>query len=234
MKSTISTSSLPRIDRAGQFPLLNPLIEFTYRNPTCALHLYDYPGLIRIGAKEYQFSPGDISCIQSGTVYSYATESPGKHWCIHYYDDLGPEAKHVEIPCYFQLGINSHYFLEQIRHITRLHYSYKRTEESNTIELEANFRLKALLLSLYNFSRAKPTSRRSPKNFSWDQLITWIDENIDQSLSLSTIAQIANVAPGTLSKYFKNHLQNDPESVPAASTNRQGKIFTRHNDAHHL
>ena len=42
---------------AGQYPLLNPVHDFTYRNPTNALHLYDYHARIRIGSGEARDTP---------------------------------------------------------------------------------------------------------------------------------------------------------------------------------
>ena len=53
MAVTISACELPTIDRVGLFPLLNPVFDFTYRNPTNAVHLYDYHGRVRVNSEEY-------------------------------------------------------------------------------------------------------------------------------------------------------------------------------------
>ena len=73
MPLSFETTGLPQIDRIGEFPLLNPVLEFTYRNPTNVLHLYDYNGRIRINSREYQFRPGDLTCIERGSVYGYSS-----------------------------------------------------------------------------------------------------------------------------------------------------------------
>ena len=123
MSLSISTAKLPMIDRAGLFPLLNPVFDFTYRNPTHALHLYDYCGRVRVGSKEYAVSPGDITCIQSGTVYSFFSETPGKHWCIHFYDSPDNEQEGMVLSGHFRLGVGSIFYREQIQHISRLFIS---------------------------------------------------------------------------------------------------------------
>jgi len=200
MSVTISTSELPVIDRVGIFPLLNPTFDFTYRNPTCALHLYDYHGSVRIGSNEYVICPGDITCIQSGSVYSIASESPGKHWCIHYYDTPVEGGSSISLPSHFRLGVNSLFYREQIQHIGRL---FSSSPGGDRVKLEARYRLKALLLALHNFSTGQATGRRSRSNFSWDDLLLWVDENLDRPISISMLAERANLATGTLARKFK-------------------------------
>lgn len=203
MSVTLSSSELPVIDRAGLFPLLNPVFDFTYRNPTHALHLYDYHGRVRVGSKEYAVSPGDITCIQSGTVYSFTSEAPGKHWCIHFYDSPDAGAEGIILPGYFRLGVSSLFYREQIQHISRLCISHEISGKADRGNLEARFRLKALLLALYNLGAGPGTGRRSRTRFSWDALLGWVDENLNLPISVPMLAERANLAPGTLAKKFK-------------------------------
>jgi len=203
MKAKISISGLPEIDRVGLFPLLNPALDFTYRNPTNAIHIYDYDGRVRVNSKEYVISPGDITCIQSGSVYSIASDEPGKHWCIHYYDTPLPGNDSIELPGHLRLGVNSVFYREQLQLISRLWSSHSSHPNADLVKLEARFRLKALLLSLHNLPLSQSTSRRSRSNFSWDTLLGWVDDNLDQPISASLLAERANLSPGTLSKKFK-------------------------------
>ena len=201
---TISSFELPTIDRIGLFPLLNPVFDFTYRNPTNALHLYDYHAFVRIGSKEYAISPGDITCIQSGTVYSISSEAPGKHWCIHYYDQPVKSTDSIELPGYYHLGINSLFYREQIQHISRLFSSHRNREIGNPTIMEARFRLKALLLALHNQTAGHASGRRSRSNFSWENILGWVDDNLDLPISPSLLAERANLAPCTFVQKFKN------------------------------
>ena len=201
MSITTNIEGLPVVDRAGFFQLLNPVFEFTYRNPTNVIHLYDYHGRVRIGSKEYTFSPGDITCIQSGSVYSFSTEAPGKHWCIHYTEIPTEGLGALKLPSHLQLGVNSLFYREQLQLISRLFNSQQGGD--NPIQLEARYRLKALLLALHNLSVSRSSGKRSRSNFSWDNLLEWIDAHLDQPLTVPLIAERANLAPGTLTKKFK-------------------------------
>lgn len=204
MSVTISASGLPVIDRAGHFPLLNPVFDFTYRNPTNALHLYEYPARIRIHSKELTVRPGDITCIQSGTVYSIASETPGKHWCIHYHDIVEHGGHSLTLPGHLHLGVNSLFYREQIQHIIRLHGSPESPGVDNApLQLEARFRLKALLLALHNRTLTGPAGKRSRGDFSWDYLLGWVDENLDQPISIPMLAERAKRSPGTIARKFK-------------------------------
>ena len=201
MSITTHIEGLPVVDRAGFFQLLNPVFEFTYRNPTNVIHLYDYHGRVRIGSKEYTFSPGDITCIQSGSVYSFSTEAPRKHWCIHYTEIPTEGLGTLKLPSHLQLGANSLFYREQLQLISRLFNSHQSGD--NPIQLEARYRLKALLLALHNLSVSRSSGKRSRSNFSWDNLLEWIDAPLDQPLTVPLIAERANLAPGTLTKKFK-------------------------------
>ena len=203
MKMKISRTGLPVINRAGQYPLQNPVFDFSYRNPTNALHLYDYDGRIRIGTNELIIHPGDITSIQAGTVYSVASNNPGKHWCIHYNDISETGEETIALPTHLHLGTNSLFYLEQIRLISRLFGNQPDRSENDPIILEARFRLKALLLALHNLGSNQPRGRRSKTLFSWNDLLEWVDENLDQSISVSMLAERANVSSPTLAKKFK-------------------------------
>jgi AraC-like DNA-binding protein len=204
MSVTISASGLPVIDRAGHFPLLNPVYDFTYRNPTNALHLYEYPARIRIHSKELVIRPGDITCIQRGTVYSIASEAPGKHWCIHYHDTAEQGRPSLTLPGHLHLGVNSLFYREQILHISRLHGSPELADgDSAPFQLEARFRLKALLLALHNRTLTGPAGKRSRGDLSWDYLLGWVDENLDQPISIPMLAERAKRSPGTIARKFK-------------------------------
>lgn len=201
MSITSHLEGLPAIDRAGLFQLFNPVFEFTYRNPTNVIHLYDYHGCVRIGSKEHAFSPGDITCIHSGSVYSFSTETPGKHWCIHYDETHSEDSRNLHLPSHLRLGANSLFYREQLQLISRLFNSHQSGDGS--IQQEARYRLKALLLALHNLSVSRPSGKRSRSNFSWDSLLEWIDDNLEQSLSVAQLAERANCAPGTLAQKFK-------------------------------
>lgn len=199
----VSTISLPMIDRSGRFPLLNPVFDFTYRNPTHALHLYDYHARVRVNSREYTIGPGDLTCIQRGSVYSIASEEPGKHWCIHFHDDPAPGELTVELPGHLRLGVNSLFYREQIQHISRLFGRHGAGTGSELAKIEARFRLKALLLALHSLAVGRQGRRQRSDNFSWEELLEWVEENLNRPISMSDLAERANLAPGTVARRFK-------------------------------
>lgn len=202
----ISALNLPEIDRAGIFPLLNPVFDFAYRNPTNALHLYEYHGRIRMGDQEYEIQPGDITCIQAGTVYSMASEQPGKHWCIHYHDRPMDGEETILLPVHLRTGTGSLYFREQFQMVSRLFNARILGHPSaRLLDLQARFRLKALLLSIPEMTMRPPArTGQGRQNFSWNQLLEWVDDHLAHPLSLGQIAERANISPGTLSRKFRD------------------------------
>lgn len=203
MTVTLSLLGVPTIDRAGLFPLMNPVFDFTYRNPTNAIHLYDYYCRVRVDSQEYVVSPGDITCIQNGSVYSLSAEEPGKHWCVHYYDTPSTDSESFEVPVYIGLGANSHFYREQLQLISQLSRSHGVNDDTNVAGLEARFRLKSLLLSLCSLANGQRHGRRSSNNFSWERVLEWIDDNLSESISSSMLAEQVNLASGTFARKFR-------------------------------
>lgn len=206
MSLKINSQGIPVIDRAGHYDLLNPVFDFSYRNPTNAIHLFEYEGHIRIGSRKYKLRPGDMTCIPHGTVYAMQSDAIGKHWCIHYHEGPMEQADQLELPFHLHLGANSIFYREQMQLISHL-FNSRQKGKSHPRQMEARFRLKAMLLALHSLRRNPPNSRRSRSNFSWQHLLQWIDENLRQPLSITDVAEHVNLAPGTIARKFKQEHQ---------------------------
>lgn len=203
-KTRISLDGLPTIDRAGLFPLLNPVFDFSYRNPTNALHLYEYHGKVRVNSQELSLSPGDVTCIPAGSIYGFSSDRPGNHWCVHFNDNPPAGAGFFEVPLLTREGASSPFFREQIQHIARLCGGPATGAVSEARWMEARFRLKAFLLSLRRTDKTGTTRRRAALTFDWDAIITWLDDNLASPVSMHDVAQQANVSPSTLAKRFRD------------------------------
>ncbi len=195
-------ASLPDINRAGEFPLLNPVFDFTYRGPTNVIHLYDYECRIRINSREYRIRPGDLTCIQGGAVYSIQSEKPGKHWCIHFGETSSGDSSTFELPDVIALGANSLFLREQIRQIASLFNTLGTQSRVKWLHLEARHRLKALLFTLHNL-QGQTGRAQSRKTFDWDQLLVWIDDNLSRLITTADLAREAGVGAPTLAREFK-------------------------------
>jgi len=203
MAVTISLSRLPSIDRIGLFPLVNPVFDFAYQNPTNCLHLYGYSGRIRIGPNEYEFGPGDVTCVESGTVYSLASEKPGEHWCVHYHDSPRPDESSIDLPDYLHLGGRGIFLREQLQQISRLWLRSQSSTQSELLQVEAQHRLKAVLISLENIRSTPKARRRLEPEGVWDDLLQWIDDNLHDWLPISRLAERLKISPGGFSQKFK-------------------------------
>ncbi|KKK96784.1 hypothetical protein LCGC14_2659300, partial [marine sediment metagenome] len=182
---------------------------FTYCNPTDSIHLYDYDASIRIDSEEFRVRPGDITCIKSGSVYSLSTDKPGKHWCVHFNDTPTQEDLAVKIPVYTPLGVNSLFFREQFKYISSLFNNLRTNKATDIMSLEARYRLKALLISISVPSNLVRKNKRSSSSFDWEQLLSWIDERLDEPISTALLAEQANIAPNTLSQKFADIFYTD-------------------------
>jgi AraC-like DNA-binding protein len=188
--------SLPEIDRAGEYPLLNSGFDFTYNQQSYSIHFYEYDGIIRLGNEEYTFQSGDVTLEAPEVTYAYLSDQPGRHWCIHFFwKGLGDT---FSVNCYHKLGTDSLRILEQIKLISRLF----NTSSGSVDKLEASFRLQALLLSLARLSRPKDHSRSS-SNFHWAELTKLIDDNLKNYITTAWLAKKLNITSPTLAKKFK-------------------------------
>lgn len=199
-------TTLPEIDRAGEFPLLNPVSTFFYRSPTHALHLYAYDGILNIAGEKYRFRAGDITCTPAGTEASYQSDHPGRHWVIHFFDPLADGMPTMELPVLFPLGKSHLFVLEQFKLISQLFNGVQGAGARHSIQrLEATFRLKALLLSIHNLASNNNAGKRSASTFSWEELLELIHSNVGGRLTLPWLAEKMNISSNTLSKKFHKH-----------------------------
>lgn len=202
MSILCNVTGLPEINRAGEFSLLNPVFDFTYRGPTNVIHLYGYDCRVRINSREYRIRPGDLTCIQGGSVYSIQSENPSKHWCIHFGEAISRNDETFELPDLIALGANSLFLREQIRQISSLFNTLGTYSRARWLHLEARHRLKALLFSLYNF-QGQTGRVQGRRVCDWDQLMSWIDDNLNRLITTADLARQAGVGSPTLAREFK-------------------------------
>jgi len=203
MSTRISATQLPKIDRIGLYPLENPSVEFTYRNPTNAIHLFEYNARIVVDSWEMEIQVGDITCIQHGSVYGVESPRPGKHWCVHYYDEPTESGPGLQLPQHLRLGASAVLFREQFQLISSLHNSSCFKADTAPSNLEARFRLKAMLLGLINRNEQFANAKRGATNLNWDVLLHWIDQHLGSPINLNAVAKMANISPATFSRKFK-------------------------------
>jgi AraC-like DNA-binding protein len=180
-------------------------MDFIYKGPTHCLHYYDYSGCIRIGDKFIDFEKGDITCISADTNYSFHSDNPKSHLVIHFFP-------HTEMDENEQLRLDSHYTLKQyssslreqfitIGHLWREAGVF--TAHKDKIELEAEYRLMALMMNVYRLKIISKDNVQVQSRLSKDKLWDLIDTNLAEDLSSAWLAERLNLPPATLAKDFK-------------------------------
>lgn len=189
---------LPPIDRAGEFPLVNPVYDFAYRSPTHALHLYGYAGTVWIGRDRFDFAGGDVTVTPAGEISRYTSERPGKHRVIHFaYPRPGKRTERYRVPRHVPLGGDNLFIREQVRMIVRL------VNAPAGGRYEASARLHALLLSLASLPAGGRKGRRRTGTFRREQLFELIEDRLAGPVSTADLAAALNVSPHTLAARFK-------------------------------
>ncbi len=199
-----SMTGTPELDRAGEFLLINPVFDFTYRSPTHALHIYEYDGQMKMSSDVIKFRAGDVTCTPAGVITAYQTATPGRHWSIHFNSPHSDEDAVFQIPCHIPLGSNNLFLLEQFKLICRLFNTPSADAQRDIMfKAESACRLKALLLSLHNISFSKRRGMRSRSTFVWEELLQLIDDNLNRPVSTPWLAEKMNISSGTLSQKFQ-------------------------------
>lgn len=203
MNTQISATNLPKIDRIGLYPLENSSLEFVYRNPTNVIHLFEYHGSIMIDSEVIKIEPGDITTIQSGSIYAIQSPSPGRHWCVHYYDTPNEHAPMLELPRHTRLGNSWVLYREQFQFISNLHNGSLLRSEMSPRALEASFRLKSMFLGLLNHRENTVRGKRGAIVLDWDEIIQWIDQHLAETICIGSLSKLANISPASFSKKFR-------------------------------
>jgi AraC-like DNA-binding protein len=110
----------PRLKLAGQFPLADRGFATTYLGAAHALHLHDYAGRMRLGARELELQPGDLTLSPAGAASAYDLPAPGRHWCVHFHPADASDPS-VPLPRHLRLGAAAAYAAERLSAISRLH-----------------------------------------------------------------------------------------------------------------
>lgn len=195
----LNIDGVPKIDRAGEYLLVNPNFDFMYKTDTYSLHLYDYEGIVSRNGQRIPISSGDLTYEPLGLEYSYYSKNPGKHWCIHFRLDEFETSETFDIPEVVKLDANKPFVIEEFKMISHL----VNEVDNEQSYIEACYRLKSLLLSLKRYENYVGQQKRSKSTFHWNELINLIETNLDQPLSVSWLAEKLNLSAPSLGQKFR-------------------------------
>jgi len=152
---------LPSLLNAGSFPMTVPDCNRTYRGPTNALHLHDYPGDLWIGKNRYGLQPGDITLSPHNVASRYDLQESGTHLCIHFAPPpSASRAASLRLPLHFRLGPQTATARERFWR-TIDHARQAGGNADSAASCAASASMQELLLWLYGQSRRGATPRRS-------------------------------------------------------------------------
>ncbi|HEU5061119.1 MAG TPA: AraC family transcriptional regulator [Kofleriaceae bacterium] len=112
---------LPTVRTAGEFP--HDDRGFARQHgpaPYHALHLYDYPGVIRIGAAERRFTRGDLTVTPARVPSRYHLDGPGRHLCVHFLPAAGRAGPPVRLPLHLSLAGRAELARDKLRSVASL------------------------------------------------------------------------------------------------------------------
>ncbi|MEX0653969.1 MAG: AraC family transcriptional regulator [Phycisphaeraceae bacterium] len=195
----------PKIAIAGQFALTDRDFAHRYRSPTHALHLHEYAGWIRFeGAAPHRLTPGTLTLSPAGRSTAYALDAPGRHWCIHFKPARAQGAS-VGLPWLVPPGPGRAYQAERFARVAALLVQSKRDRQQPTLlRHAAAAALQELLLSLPLASTAGPTaSRTTEADAAIERLLAWIDQHMDEPVTVPALARQAGLSQNYLARRFR-------------------------------
>jgi AraC-like DNA-binding protein len=193
--------ALPRIDRAGNWPLDDRGFEHAYLSLTHALHVYDYAAAVRIGGQAIAIRPGDATITPAGIASRYHLDRPGRHWCVHFHP-IDPGAAAVGIPLHLRLGAMRRHVVDAVRRIAGL-LSTPPGGQRVAAEAGASAMLLEVLLELSAWPRAGGT--RTGAEAALLQAATLIDERLSDRLDVPALARQAGLTQNYLARRFRLH-----------------------------
>lgn len=123
-------AALPRVIVAGYHPLSDRAFRTAYRLTAAAIHLYDYAGEMRLGARAISLRPGDLTITPPGIESRYDLARPGRHWVVHAQLPAAGE-RLVHLPLHLRLGSLAPVARERLTRVAAHHRRARGVRGSN-------------------------------------------------------------------------------------------------------
>jgi AraC-like DNA-binding protein len=137
-------AKLPHVSVVGRFALGDRDYNVRYFSRTHALHIHDYAARMRLGGREIELQPGDVTLSSAKVQSRYDLPTPGHHWCVHFWPAKG-RGDVAKLPVHFSLGGLKEFAARRIMEIARLQ---AQRDQSPIAESAASAALLELLLWL--------------------------------------------------------------------------------------
>lgn len=199
------TATIPAIRVAGRFPLRDSGYETTYLGGTHALHLHSYDGSMRIGSRQLELRPGDLTISPAGVASGYDLRKPGHHWCIHFLPATHErDTELVPIPLHLSLRSAASYVRERMVHISHLHARASVTTPPDSLAAaSAAVALQGLLLWCATRSRAESTGPGTEATAVVARVAAIIEARFGERLSVPQMAREVGRSQNYIARQFR-------------------------------
>jgi AraC-like DNA-binding protein len=191
---------LPTLRTAGAFP--HDERDFARRHgpsPHHALHLYDYPGVIRLGVRELRFARGDVTITPARTASSYHLERPGRHLCVHFLPPAGRAGPPVRLPLHLSLAGRAELARDKLRWIAAIW-----RDRSPLGEAAAAAALLDLLLWLAQTASLSVRLGAGPRTLAAvDRVAAILTERLAQPVAIGDMSREVGLSRNHLTRSFR-------------------------------
>lgn len=203
-RPTWITRRLPTIRTAGDFPHDDRGFERRHGPARYhALHLYDYPGTIRLGDRDIAFERGDVTITPAGTVSLYDLERPGRHFCVHFYPCTGAArgADRVSLPLHLSMAGRVDLARDKFRWIA---YLWGDARRSPVARAGAAAAMLDLLLWLAACAQASVRVDAGPRTIAAvERAAQILVDRVDRPLDVGALGREVGVSRNYLARAFR-------------------------------
>ncbi|RKY04989.1 MAG: hypothetical protein DRP56_09425 [Planctomycetota bacterium] len=202
-----------------------------YTDDSFCLHLYDYPGTIKIGNLTFRFKAGGMTIIAPFTEYSYDLPHAGHHYCIHFHiENKNCKVNELKLPFFSQMGNNIEYEIIKTKLKEIIEFDFMK--ESNKIAAAAAGISLLQMLCCISIKRNRiGQTVYSRSSASVLKAASIIDANLHLSITIPSIAKKAELSQNYLARLFKKHYGMTLTHYQTKKRMELAKYLLLHSDA---
>jgi len=197
---------IPEIMVAGRFYHECRSFQRKYYNKqTACIHLYEYPGTIRIGEHSFEFHHGDITVIPCYTEYTYDVPVPGHHYCIHFRNIEIFRRKKDLLSFPFIIRPAELLKVDLLKSKLLEIINFRSLPEKSSGNAAASISLMQFLFHISLFCRNNPEKRKSYSVNAISKAASIIEDNLHLPLKIPDLANECKLSQNYLSRVFRKH-----------------------------
>ncbi len=191
---------LPALRTAGEFP--HDDRDFSRRygpSPHHAVHLYDYPGLVRIGGDQRRFARGDVTITPARAASRYHLEAPGRHLCVHFLPPAGRAGHPVRLPLHLPLAGRAELARDKLRWIASLW-----RDRAPLAQAAASAALLEFILWLAQAATVSTRVGAGPRTLAAvERVAAMLTDRLHEPIEIGALSREVGISRNHLSRFFR-------------------------------